>query len=57
MVRAVSGLLGKQVADQRAVSEITVKAHRGKVMRKMKADSLADLISMNHERQQRRRIR
>ena len=41
----VSGLLGEQVADQRTVSAITVKAHRGKVLRKMKADSLADLKS------------
>lgn len=40
----VSGLLNKQIAAELSTSEITVKAHRGKVMRKMKADSLADLV-------------
>ena len=42
----VSGLLNKQVGGELGISEITVKAHRGKVMRKMKADSLADLVKM-----------
>lgn len=42
----VSGLLNKQIGAQLGISEITVKAHRGKVMRKMKADSLADLVRM-----------
>lgn len=42
----VSGLLNKQVGGELGISEITVKAHRGKVMRKMKADSLADLVTM-----------
>jgi FixJ family two-component response regulator len=42
----VSGLLNKQVGSELGISEITVKAHRGKVMAKMKADSLADLVRM-----------
>ena len=42
----VSGLLNKQVGGELDISEITVKAHRGKVMQKMKADSLADLVKM-----------
>ena len=40
----VAGLLNKQIGSQLGISEITVKAHRGKVMRKMDADSLADLV-------------
>jgi FixJ family two-component response regulator len=42
----VSGLLNKQVGGELGISEITVKAHRGQVMRKMKAGSLADLVTM-----------
>ena len=42
----VSGLLNKQVGGKLGISEITVKAHRGQVVRKMKADSLADLVTM-----------
>ena len=42
----VRGLLNKQVGGELGISEITVKAHRGNVMRKMKADSLADLVNM-----------
>lgn len=42
----VSGLLNKQVGGELGISEITVKAHRGKVMRKLKAGSLADLVKM-----------
>ncbi len=40
----VSGLLNKQIAAELGISEITVKAHRGRVMRKMQVDSLADLV-------------
>ena len=40
------GLLNKQVGGELGISEITVKAHRGRVMRKMKAGSLADLVNM-----------
>ena len=46
MVLVVSGLLNKQVGGELGISEITVKAHRGKVMQKMKADSVADLVRM-----------
>jgi FixJ family two-component response regulator len=46
MALVVSGLLNKQVGSELGISEITVKAHRGKVMRKMKAHSLADLVTM-----------
>ncbi len=45
--RVVSGLLNKQIAAELGISEITVKAHRGQVMRKMGADSLADLVTMS----------
>src|SRR5579862_2214188 len=46
MTLVVSGLLNKQVGGELGISEITVKAHRGRVMRKMEADSLADLVNM-----------
>jgi len=46
MALVVSGLLNKQVGGELAISEITVKAHRGRVMRKMQAGSLADLVNM-----------
>ena len=42
----VSGLMNKQVGGELGISEITVKAHRGKVMRKMKAGSLAELVNI-----------
>ena len=41
MALVISGRLNKQVGGELGISEITVKAHRGKMMRKMKADSLA----------------
>ena len=42
----VTGLLNKQVGAELGISEITVKAHRGQLMRKMQADSLAGLVTM-----------
>jgi FixJ family two-component response regulator len=46
MALVVSGRLNKQVGGELGISVITVKTHRGKVMQKMKADSLADLVNM-----------
>jgi len=46
MALVVNGRLNKQIAAQLEVSEITVKVRRGQVMRKMHADSLADLVKM-----------
>ena len=46
MALVVSGLLNKQVGFELGISEITVKAHRGRVMRKMEAKSLPDLVNM-----------
>jgi FixJ family two-component response regulator len=46
MALVVSGLLNKQIGGELGISEITVKAHRGQVMQKMKANSLADLVRM-----------
>jgi len=46
MIQVVAGRLNKQAAAELGISEITVKAHRGQVMRKMHADSVADLVRM-----------
>jgi FixJ family two-component response regulator len=46
MTLVASGLLNKQAGGELGISEITVKAHRGQVMRKMKASSLPDLVRM-----------
>ena len=49
MALVVTGLLNKQIAGELDISEITVKAHRGQVMRKMIARTLADLVRMSAE--------
>ena len=49
MSLVVSGLLNKQVGGELGISEITVKAHRGRVMQKMKANSLPDLVKMSEK--------
>jgi FixJ family two-component response regulator len=57
MELVVSGLLNKQVGGELGISEITVKAHRGQLMRKMEADSLPDLVTMAAGQPRQRRTR
>lgn len=45
----VAGLLNKQIAAELGASELTIKTHRGRVMDKMKADSVADLVRMSEK--------
>jgi FixJ family two-component response regulator len=47
IVLVASGLMNKQIAAQLGVSEITVKVHRGNIMRKMGAKSLPELVRMS----------
>ena len=47
MALVASGKANKQVGSELGISEITVKAHRGQLMRKMRARSFADLVNMN----------
>jgi len=49
MRQVVSGLLNKQIAAELKITEDTVKFHRGHIMRKMRADSLADLVRMSEK--------
>ncbi len=46
MVLVIAGLLNKQVGSRLDISEVTVKKHRGNAMRKMKAESLPELVKM-----------
>ena len=47
MALVVVGLSNKQIGSELSISEVTVKAHRGNMMRKMKAESLAELVSIS----------
>jgi RNA polymerase sigma factor (sigma-70 family) len=45
----VAGMLNKQIADKLGIAEKTIKVHRGRVMEKMQADSIADLVRMSEK--------
>lgn len=49
LVLVVAGMLNKQIADQLGIAEKTIKVHRGRVMEKMQADSVADLVRMSEK--------
>ena len=45
----VAGMLNKQIADKLGIAEKTIKVHRGRVMEKMQAESIADLVRMSEK--------
>jgi len=49
MQLVVAGMLNKQIAFKLEISEITVKLHRSQVMRKMQAESVADLVRLSEK--------
>jgi FixJ family two-component response regulator len=49
MALVVTGLLNKQIGAELGASELTIKTHRGRVMQKMEADSVADLVRMSEK--------
>jgi len=49
LMLVVAGMLNKQIADKLGIAEKTIKVHRGRVMEKMQADSIADLVRMSEK--------
>jgi RNA polymerase sigma factor (sigma-70 family) len=49
LLLVVAGMLNKQIADKLGIAEKTIKVHRGRVMEKMQADSIADLVRMSEK--------